>query len=641
MPLFIIITLLSTGWAVHPAGAGEECRSLNLPWAKNLEGDCPPTFNIGALECDLLSCEWVVENGYWFGLSPEFNDTLVVALCPTNYCFVNKTGNSIRIPAADAISNSDSILCGQQHRTGIICGECVEGYAPAINSDTYECVRCDASDERVNWLYYILSVYVPLFILFLFIIIFNIKLTSGPANAFILYAQVVSTTFDLSANGQVPLNTIYPYIGRLLRVYRIPYNIFNLNFISNILPPFCLSRNFNSLDVIALNYVVAVFPLVMILLVILFYNCPCSQRINISSYVKYFKRHEWRLANSLIDAFAAFVLLSYTQFCLTSVYLIGLQPLWNERGDYVGRERLYLGGQFTSFDATYILRYGIPAYVVYGTFVAIPPILLLGFPIRWLEKLILKIEWLSARYPFDKVNILLDTFQGCFRNNRRFFAGMYFFFRIALYLTYMLTDTWQMQYTTQQVLVTMYIVLIAVLWPYKRNFINYVDIAIFANMGILNVLSIHLIDFNLLTPDAPLPLGAFVFQYILVFAPLFYMIAYVLWYLTKPCHKRIQVKSKHTLTRVVNTCLLRKKEQCLGVSDGPADVLPQEESMNGILQRAVERNTYKQNTDVRNICDDSFVMVSLAQDGTAPSSPLLEDEQNRFSAFYYEAENSV
>ena len=119
-------------------------------------------------------------------------------------------------------------------------------------------------------------------------------------------------------------------------------------------------------------------------------------------------------------------------------------------------------------------------------------------------------KWLRDIYPFDKVNILLDTFQGCFRNNRRFFAGLYFLFRLALYTTYMLTDTWLLQYTIQLILVTLYIVLIAVLWPYKRTFINYVDIAIFANMGILNILSLYLIDFNQITPDLPLPVGAFV-----------------------------------------------------------------------------------------------------------------------------------
>ena len=589
--------------------------------SKNQTCECPPEFNNEALKCDPFSCEWTLENGYWFGLSPEFNDTLVVALCPTDYCYANNTGSQVRIPVVNATTNSDSFICGPLHRTGVLCGECLGGYAPAINSDTFKCVSCFPSDERVNWLYYILAVYLPLFLLFLFIIVFNIRLTSGPANAFILYAQVVSTTFDLSADGQIPLNTIYSYIDRLLRVYRIPYNIFNLNFISNVLPPFCLSHKLNSLDVIALNYVVATFPLMMILLVVLAYKCQGVCRIKFDCCGQFLHRRGWRLANSLVHAFAAFILLSYTRFCLISALLVGLQPLWNEEGEYVGHQRLYFAGQFTSYNTTYILRYGLPAYLVFATFIAIPPILLLGFPIRWLEKLILKVKWLRDIYPFDKVNILLDTFQGCFKNNRRFFAGLYFLFRLALYVTYMLTDTWLLQYTIQQILVTLYIVLIAVLWPYKRTFINYVDIAIFTNMGILNILSLYLIEFNQITPNLPLPVGVFILQYILIFAPLAYMIAYIAWYLTRPYHRSIQLKAKRSYRWLQSRQLLqlrkRPESEAVIIKVGDDDPLSEEDSnMEGILERATERNTYKQNP-----ADYSVIVSPCSEQGSGGVVP--------------------
>ena len=459
----------------------------------------------------------------------------------------------------------------------------------------------------------------------------------------------MSTTFDLNADGQIPLNTIYPYVDRLLRVYRIPYNIFNLNFISNVLPPFCLSHRLNSLDVIALNYIVATFPLMMILLVVLAYKCPCFRRIKFKSCGQFFHRRGWRLqlANSLIHAFAAFILLSYTRFCLISAFLVGLQPLWNEEGEYVGHQRLYFAGQFTSYDTTYTLRYGLPAYLVFATFIAIPPILLLGFPIRWLEKLILKVKWLRDIYPFDKVNILLDTFQGCFKNNRRFFAGLYFLFRLALYATYMLTDTWLLQYTIQQILVTLYIVLIAVLWPYKRNFINYVDIAIFANMGILNILSLYLIDFNQITPNLPLPVGVFVLQYILIFAPLFYMIAYIVWYLTKPYHRSIQLKAKCTYRELKSRQLLRIRkisdtETATGIVGDHDPLSDGDSNLDGILERATERNTYKQNPAV-----DYSVIVAPPSGhsvqgssrgvilGTGSTTVALEDNEDSFGTPYH------
>ena len=627
-------------WHLSDYSSHRTSRSVQqLLSTKNLTCDCPPVFNIGGLRCDPSSCEWLLDNGYWFGPSPEHSDTLVVALCPTDYCYANSTGSAVRIPAVNATSNPDAIVCGNFHRTGVLCGKCVEGYSPAINSDTFECVSCTIDDEKVNWLYYILAVYLPLFLLFLFIIVFNIRLTSGPANAFILYAQVVSTTFDLNADGQIPLNTIYPNVDHLLKVYRVPYNIFNLNFISNVLPPFCLSRSLNSLDVIALNYVVATFPLMMILLVIVFYKCQCSRWIRVERCSQFLHRRGWRLATSLIHAFAAFILLSYTRFCLISAFLVGLQPLLDENGDYVGHQRLYFAGQFTSYDTVYVLRYGLPAYIVFATFIAIPPVLLLGFPVRWLEKVIVRIKWLRDMYPFDKVNILLDTFQGCFKDNRRFFAGLYFLFRLGLYTSYMLTDTWLLQYTIQQILVTLYIVLIAVLWPYKRPFINYVDIAIFANMGVLNVLSLYFIDFNQVTPNVPLPTGVFVVQYSLVFAPLVYMIAYISWYVTRPWHRSIRVKTKHCFVRLRSrsTNLLRKERET-GVVDDEinGNLLTEEEesnTMEGILERATERNTYKQGQP----SDSTVVSV---QHGGSRSSVRVDsgDGTCTFATSYHKVE---
>ena len=198
----------------------------------------------------------------------------------------------------------------------------------------------------------------------------------------------------------------------------------------------------------------------------------------------------------------------------------------------------------------------------------------------------------------------------------------------------MLTDTWLLQYTIQQILVTLYIVLIAVLWPYKHAFINYVDIAIFANMGILNILSLYLIDYNQVTPDLPLPVGVFVLQYILVFAPLVYMVAYVTWYLTKPYHRSIKLKTKRGY-RWIRYRHLHKETESRGLtSKGIEDALNEEDSsMEGILQRATERNTYKQNP-----ADYSVIVVP--QSGTSSSVKISKGEQNPFSASYHKVESS-
>ena len=132
------------------------------------------------------------------------------------------------------------------------CRACKGGYSPAINSYTHECIMCNNSKALKNSMKYIGTVYVPLVLLFFIIIVFNIHLTTGPANALFCIA--------LTAGGQIN----YPPVATVAIVYRTIDGILNLEFFLNLLDPFCLSTSLDTLDLILLNYIVAVFPLVTI-----------------------------------------------------------------------------------------------------------------------------------------------------------------------------------------------------------------------------------------------------------------------------------------------------------------------------------------------------------------------------------------
>ena len=200
----------------------------------------------GFLICDPVTCDWLLLNGNWMGYITA--GELLITSCPSGYCVINETGRYVWIPQnmtsmqtlTDFIFNSIS-----SHRMGIqLCGLCQPGYAPAINSDSGDCVSCDSKSSRVNWMYYILAVYVPLLVVFLLIIVFNIRLTTGPLNSFILFAQVISTTVSIDEQGSAPLNVVYGRsTGTFTNAYVIPYNLFNLNLFGNLLPPFCLNEN--------------------------------------------------------------------------------------------------------------------------------------------------------------------------------------------------------------------------------------------------------------------------------------------------------------------------------------------------------------------------------------------------------------
>ena len=486
-----------------------------------------------SLYCDAQNFQTYLRNGFWLGLDASTNK-LVVALCPPNFCSINQSGWTIKLP--QNVSQLDDAICRPQNRYGVVCSNCIEGYGPAVNSLKYECVPCNGSTFSVNLTKYVFTVYVPLLIFFLIIFLFNIHLTTGPANGFIVFSQVVISTFALHGDYHIPLYTITPYSDRLLKAYQVSYGIFNLETFSSVLHPFCLSKNMNSLNVLQLSYLVAIFPLLMVLTIIAiirlrsFRCCTCQwyHRSKIVNVI-YEKIHF-----SPLHAFAAFLLLSYNRLCLTSTYMVNVQPLKDEYGSVVGPLRPYYVQSLDGTSTKYILEYKLIGAFILLTVILLPPILLLGYPIRWFENYILvRSSCLQRIYPTDKVNILLDVFQGCYRDHRRYFASFYFFFRLAVNVSYFMTDTWIDQYNIQVVLCAAMILIIAVLRPYKRKVINYVDILIFTDMLILSLLSIYLYERGDYDPFSPLPVFPYVVQYILIFLPLLGVISYILWCIIK------------------------------------------------------------------------------------------------------------
>ena len=494
--------------------------------------DCP---NYGSfLTCDPETCTWLLLNGYWAGyISVNGTQGLLVGGCPMGYCALNESSGYVWVPQSMSEMISD-FVCNATHRMGIICGQCQPGYGPAINSDLSECVSCDTLSSMVNWIYYILAIYVPHLVVFLTIVILNIRLTTGPLNAFLLYAQVISTTLNPSQQGSAPLNLVYGKGASAFQYsYQVPYNFFNLNILGNLLPPFCLHANLDTLDVITLKYIEAFFPVLIIIAIIILLKCQSCLRC--SAPDSCYKR-KCRVSVSLEQAFAAFVLLSYNRLCEITAYLLTPVPVFGSNLKTQDK-RVYFQGSYSITDSNYAVHYKVPAYIVLVILIILP-ITLLHYPVRWVEKLIGKVVWLMKVYPTASVAILLDTFQGCFKDNRRYFAGLYLALRLLLFFAYF--QPILLQLLIQQIFITVYIFLLAFLKPYKVKHLNYLDISIFKNMAIINGLSWFTV--NEIEPD-PIPLKTtIIFESILVYLPLLNLVAYLLWHATVRYHDRMKQK---------------------------------------------------------------------------------------------------
>ena len=493
-------------------------------------GNCVGCTNYGTvLTCDPQTCDRQLSNGYWAGNITEGGDILV-GRCPRGYCLYNESGQSIQIsPGAD--QTIGDFLCNSTRRMGIICSQCQPGNAPAINSGgagyASECVPCDGESSMVNWLLYLLVIYVPLLVVFLVIIVFNIRLTTGPVNSFILFAQLISTTLDINHQGVAPLNVVYGVGTRAFeKSYQIPYNFFNLNFFGNLVPPFCLHEKMNSSDAMMLRYIEGFFPVLIIIAILLLLRCQRCLKVcdKLPSFCGSHCR-KYRIGTSLVHAFAAFVLLSYNLLCQTSAYLLSTVRLRDSSLKAV-EERIFFQADYSSWNFDYVIRYKISAYLV-TFFLVAAPIVLLHYPMKWVERLVSKVSCLRNVYPSASIAILLDTFQGCFKDNRRYFAGLYLALRLLLFYAYLLPIL--LNLLVQQAIFIIYIFLFAVLKPYKDNRLNILDIAIFTNMALINILTWYTIDKTFHTDSASLS-ACIIIESILVFLPMVYLVAFLLWY---------------------------------------------------------------------------------------------------------------
>ena len=447
----------------------------------------------GHLKCSSERFLTMVDFKYWYGLV-KLNETQpLMGSVPLSYINIHSMSVSI-IDLPRNITEVDKKICGILNRRGILCGECIEGYAVAINSQAHECVPCNSNStttaEFIKFLCaYVVLTYLPITVFFLLIIFLNIKLASSAAAGFVLYAQTISVRHFL-----------YPEApdgaGRVVqKILMTIYGIFNLESFTFLMHPFCLNKNFTTLHKFCLEYVIAFFPLVMIVAIYLLYKCKAlSYKCNCQKQQRRTNLDRGKKScckkPSLIHAFTAFMLLSYTKFGEASMNTVFITELFNAQGK-AQAHRIFLAGHLSFTDHQFLFPFGILAILILVFVVFLPPLLLLG-PLQFIDWLAdkPKFRFIHRIWPSITIHTFLDTFQG-YKPNRRFFAGLYLLFRLARLLTCSFAPNLLSVYTIQLVIILVFLVLVSLLRPYANERYNYLDTFLFLNLGILNILAIY------------------------------------------------------------------------------------------------------------------------------------------------------
>ena len=152
-------------------------------------------------------------------------------------------------------------ICTHFHRTGLLCGDCEERHSPLVFSYNLSCVRCP--DGHKNWWKFILAGFVPLTFFYFFVIIFNINVTSSRLHGVVWFSQALS----MPAFVRLIMSTLSygsPHLLTATKTFLIFYSFWNLDLLRSIIPDICL--NVTTLQALALDYLVALYPFVLILL---------------------------------------------------------------------------------------------------------------------------------------------------------------------------------------------------------------------------------------------------------------------------------------------------------------------------------------------------------------------------------------
>ena len=357
--------------------------------------DCPPGLTLDStgkcscsgdfadhVECFNSKFSSSILHGYWIGEYQYQGGTdIVVGHCRN--CKYLKKNEGGRLPLGENFAEVEELLCGP-HQTGVLCSGCTEGYAPAVNTDEFHCVKCD--DKRIIWgsiLFLILDIILP-FVLLVVIFYSDVPLTSGLLHGPILFGQMITTVVSLDGDGIITYESIFHQGATELaeKVYSVLYNLFNAEFLMP-LQNYCVSKDIPYAGIVALQYLSAFLPIVFVVLVaIVFYcsdahftfrirpNCRKPSCLEKFSWAKYFKNSP--------NALATFILLSYTKIAVITGYLLTPASLWtaNDSTSYNGRQVMYLDGtiEYSLTRGTYTLYFllslflGVPFLVIVPLF---------------------------------------------------------------------------------------------------------------------------------------------------------------------------------------------------------------------------------------------------------------------------------
>ena len=437
----------------------------------------------GIASCNASSMQASIKRGFWIGyVDNETESGLLSGYCPNKRCRTNNAEcTSLQLPDIPGREELQDKMC-RSNTFGTLCGECSSGSSIWFHSNSLHCHgnrHC-----HIGWVLFIISELLPLTLIFLAVMILNTSFTSGIANGFIFFAQLVDS-LDINVH-----ENIYT-TGHKLQIDRyfptLIYKFLNLDFFALDDFAFCLWKKASTIDVLAVKYITTIYGLSLITVTVL-----VMKHFNCYQCCPFLRPRVIR--SSVTHGLSTFLVMCYMQVTQVSMAIMTPAMLYSKAALPVHRVPFYQGN--LQYLRGRHLLYAIPASIVLATLTLIPPVVLIMYPLlyRFLALVHLEescfVKFLERTLSALRLKPLIDSFQGCFKDEFRFFAGLYFLYRLVIPLIGLFAPTIGTQYMLIEIALIIMLIAHATVQPYRQSWHNRIDSFLLALLSIINVMTL-------------------------------------------------------------------------------------------------------------------------------------------------------
>ena len=397
------------------------------------------------------------------------------------------------------VSQINEYSCAPMNRRGFVCSECIEGYGLSVTSYQSTCTECKNNWEGVLW--YLLVELLPLTAFYLLLLIFRVDIISAPMMCFIMYSMLVNfiittTTSSHSINEILFTEHRTPRLGT--KLLRTVSGIWNLDFMLDFIPPFCISSKLTPFHLASLSWICTLYPFILMLFTYVIIELhgrnfwPVVWIWNVFHKSCFRLRKVWNIKNDMVNVFSSFFLIIFGKVithalrisechCLSTVSESGVE------------EKICPTLLDPNIDcqSPRHLSFIVPSILTVIIFNVLPMSLLVLYPIKVVRTLLSK-----CRLDTIALNIFVEKFHHSYKNgldggrDMRSFCGLYFILTCLIAtcrpLSRYLIET--NYFFSKAVLFWTAALLVALVKPYKSRYMNVLDSLLLAHLGLICIL---------------------------------------------------------------------------------------------------------------------------------------------------------